>query len=126
MNIPQNHQAVMPYLIVKGADAFIDFLSAAFDATITSRHLREGDEQVIMHAEANVNGSTVMFAEATGEFQPQNAGLFVYVDHADVSFEKAKTAGAKVVMELSDQDYGRTCGVVDPVGNTWWITSVNK
>jgi len=27
-------------------------------------------------------------------------------------------------MQLSDQSYGRTCGVKDPCGNSWWITSV--
>ena len=42
------------------------------------------------------------------------------------SFKKAIAEGATVLMELSDQNYGRTCGVTDPFGNIWWITSVDK
>ena len=45
-------------------------------------------------------------------------------ENADESYKKAIDEGATTVMELSDQDYGRTCGVSDPFGNTWWITSV--
>jgi uncharacterized glyoxalase superfamily protein PhnB len=46
------------------------------------------------------------------------------VEDADKSFEAAKDNGAEVMTELSDQDYGRTCGVTDPTGNVWWITSL--
>ena len=60
------------------------------------------------------------------QFEPRNASLFVYVENADESFEAAKANGATVLMELSNQDYGRTCGITDPTGNIWWITSVNK
>ena len=65
-----------------------------------------------------------MFADTTDKFKTSNAGLFIYVENADESYKKAIDEGATTVMELSDQDYGRTCGVSDPFGNTWWITSV--
>ncbi len=38
--------------------------------------------------------------------------------------KKAIEEGAITVTELSDQNYGRTGGVSDPLGNSWWITSV--
>ncbi len=123
MNIPKGHQAVMPYLILKGAQSFISFTQKVFNAAVLSQHLR-ADQKTIMHAEIQINGSTIMFAEATEQFEPQNANLFVYVENADESFEAAKANGATVLMELSNQDYGRTCGVTDPTGNIWWITSV--
>jgi len=52
--------------------------------------------------------------------------LFIYVHDADLTYKKALAAGAATVPgnEPSDKDYGRTCGVTDPFGNTWWITSV--
>ncbi|MNF93706.1 Glyoxalase-like domain protein [compost metagenome] len=67
-----------------------------------------------------------MVTDATNDWKPQTANLFVYVPNADESFKKALEEGATELMGLSDQEYGRTCGVTDPFGNVWWITSVNE
>lgn len=124
MNIPSGHQAVMPYLLLADAAAFIVFTEKVFNAAVQAKHMRE-DQTTIMHAEIQIGGSTIMFADATEQYKAHPAQLFVYVDNADDGFEKAKAAGGTVVMELSDQGYGRTCGIADTCGNTWWITSVN-
>ena len=124
MNIPNGHQALMPYLILQHAPAFIEFTTEVFGATAGTKHFRD-DGVTIMHAEISLSGSTIMVAEATADFKPQTANMFVYVDDADQTFEKAVTAGGSVAMELSDKDYGRTCGITDPFGNVWWITSVS-
>jgi dihydrofolate reductase len=58
------------------------------------------------------------------KFNIQTSGLFVYVANADETYNKAIEAGASVKTVLSDQQYGRSGGVIDPFGNTWWITSV--
>lgn len=123
MNIPPGHQAVMPYLMLADAIAFIAFTEKVFNAALRTKHMR--DDETIMHAEIQIGDSTIMFSNATEQYKEQTANLFVYVDNADEAFEKAKANGAAVVMELSDQDYGRTCGVTDTTGNVWWITSVN-
>lgn len=47
-----------------------------------------------------------------------------YLDNADKIFKKAIAEGAKIVIELSNQEYDRTGGVTDPFGITWWITSI--
>lgn len=126
MKIPETHQTVMPYLILKGASMFIDFTKTVFDAEITHKTYREGDKSVLAHCELQIGGSTIMFADATENFEPQTSNLFIYVDNADKRFKKSLNHGATIVMELSDQDYGRTCGVTDPFGNVWWITSIPK
>ena len=123
MNIPSGHQAVMPYLMLVGAAKFIEFTKDVFGAKLSTSVPREGSD-VVMHAEVQIDGSTVMFAEATEQWKPQTANMFVYVPDADETYRKALDHGATTVMELSDQDYGRTCGVADPFGNVWWITSV--
>lgn len=123
MNIPQQHQAVMPYLILKGAKKFIDFTETVFGAIVIHTTHRE-DGKTVMHAEIQIDGSTIMFAESTEEYTPQTANMFVYVPDADAAYQKALDHGAVSVMPLSDKDYGRTCGVKDPCGNTWWITAV--
>lgn len=125
MNIPKNHQVVMPYLIVNGALKFIEFTKNVFNATeLQAPLLRE--DGTVQHAEITMHTSTIMVTDETKDFKVQNANLFVYVPNANESFKKAITEGATVLMELSDQNYGRTCGVTDPFGNIWWITSVDK
>ena len=123
MNIPKTHQAVMPYLIVNDASKLIDFAKKVFGATLNFQELRD-DTKKIRHAEIQIDESTIMLADATEEWKQQTANLFIYVDDADQAYESALDNGAKSLMELSNQEYGRTCGVTDPVGNVWWITSV--
>lgn len=119
--IPAGYNAVIPYLIIRNAAGFIEFAKAVFSATEASRHMR--DEHTIMHAEIRIEDSVIMLADATEEYPPSPAGMFVYVRNADESFASAIANGATQVMPLTDQPYGRTCGVTDPSGNTWWITS---
>jgi PhnB protein len=121
-NKHSRYQTVMPYLIVKDAEKFIAFVKDVFDARETYKAMR--DVNTIMHGEVMIKESTIMFADATAEYASQSAGLFVYVDDADVTYEKAIASGATIITELSDQPYGRSGGVKDPFGNTWWITSI--
>lgn len=125
MNLPSGHQTIMPYLILKGASRFIDFCKKVFDAKDSNQQVLR-DDGTVMHAEIIVNGSTVMVTDETKDWSQQNANLFVYVPDADETYQKALDNGATSLMGLSDQDYGRTCGVTDPFGNIWWITSVKQ
>lgn len=120
--IPANYQTVMPYLIIKDATKFIAFTKKVFDATLAYKTMR--DENIIMHAEIMIGESTIMFADATEKFKPRPAGLFVYVANADETYKIAIESGATIITELSDQPYGRSGGVTDSFGNSWWITSV--
>ena len=52
--------------------------------------------------------------------------MFVYVEDADETYKKAVENGAETVMPPDDQPYGRSCGVTDPFGNVWWITSITE
>jgi uncharacterized glyoxalase superfamily protein PhnB len=125
MNLPAGHQSVMPYLILNGALEFIEFTKAVFDAQDSNAPVLRKDG-TIMHAEILLNGSTIMVADETKDWVKQTANLFTYVDNADETYKKALENGATNLMGLSDQDYGRTCGVTDSFGNVWWITSVTK
>jgi PhnB protein len=120
--IPSNYQTVMPYLITKGAEQFIDFLKNVFDATETYRVMK--DEHTVMHAEVMIGECTLMLADSTDRYGSRTAGMFVYVDDADLRFKKAIDAGASIINPVSDQPYGRSGRVTDPFGNSWWITSL--
>ncbi|MGH9820607.1 MAG: VOC family protein [Pyrinomonadaceae bacterium] len=123
MEIPKGHQAVMPYLMVTDAAKFIEFTKAVFDAEVTYQRERDGE---IGHCEINIGGSTIMFSNARDQWKPATANMFVYVDNADERYARAIAAGSETVMPPADQEYGRSCGVTDPFGNVWWITSVIK
>ena len=65
-----------------------------------------------------------MFADSTEQYLPMPAGLFIYVDDADKTYQSALDNGATAVTELANQSYGRSGGVKDTFGNVWWITSL--
>jgi len=119
--IPPGYQQVMPYLIVADAAGFIAFMHKVFGARETMRHMR--DERTIMHAEIVVGECVIMLADATGDHQPGTGGFFIYVPDADAAYAMAITAGASAISPLASQPYGRSGGVLDPFGNTWWITT---
>ena len=121
VKIPVDYQQVMPYLIIKGATRFIDFMQQVFGAKERMRHMR--DEHTIMHAEITVGACVIMLADATGVYETKTGGFFIYVDNADATYTKALNAGAKSIEPICDQPYGRSGGIEDEWGNTWWITS---
>ena len=121
MKIPDGYQAVMPYLIVKDAAKFIDFMKAVFGAAERLRIPRTVD--AIMHAEIAVAGCVMMLADATEEYKPRPGGFFIYVKDADETYKVALAHGATSIAPPADQEYGRSCGVVDAFGNSWWPTT---
>ncbi|RAJ06684.1 putative glyoxalase superfamily protein PhnB [Chitinophaga skermanii] len=123
VKVAPGHQTVMPYLILKHAEKFLDFTITVFGAKVTNKTLRE-DHKTIMHAEITIGDSTIMFAESTETYAVQNAGLFIYVADTDTTYKLAMQNKCISVFEPTDQPYGRTSGVIDTFGNTWWITSL--
>ncbi|MCF0074548.1 VOC family protein [Dyadobacter sp. CY261] len=124
VKIPNGHQTIMPYLMLDGAAKFKDFTTTVFAGTINSTHFQEDNRDQIKHSEVTIGNSTIMFCDSRAEWPAQPANLFVYVENADDSYQKALDAGGTSIMPPADQDYGRSCGVTDPCGNTWWITAV--
>jgi PhnB protein len=121
MAIPTQYQTVFPYLLLKDAVKFLEFTQTLFNAEIVSKEIRG---ETLVHAEFKIGNATLMLGGATDEWPPLTSSLFIYVKDADTSYAKALALGCTSIMELSDQPYGRTCGVKDVYGNIWWITSV--
>lgn len=120
LNIPNDYQRIMPYLVVNNAAGFFNFMQTVFNATEKMKVVR--DENTYMHAELQVGASTIMFTDATEEYPVQNAGMFIYVANCNTTYQKALANGATSIMEPAKQDYGYSAGVKDAFGNTWWIT----
>jgi uncharacterized glyoxalase superfamily protein PhnB len=120
--IPDGYHAVTPYLVVQGAAQLIDFLKQAFDAQETFRMSKP--DGTIMHAEVKIGDSFIMLGEASEPWKPMPSAIYLYVNDADLVYQRALKAGATSVREPADQFYGdRHGGVKDPYGNMWWIAT---
>ncbi len=118
---PEGFNRVIPYLILENGAAFLDFAETVLGAEKAEIHYKE-DGKTLMHGELRLDDSYIMVGEATDQWKVANAGMFIYVANTDETYQKALDNGATSVMPISNQPYGRTCGVTDPWGNTWWIT----
>ncbi len=115
------HKAVMPYMILKDLKSFIQFAENIFACTKRFEVPRE-DTGLIMHAEMDLDDSTIMLADATDEYPVCNAMLFIYVEDVDATYKKAIEAGASSIREPFDESYGaRSAGIKDAWGNSWWL-----
>jgi PhnB protein len=120
--IPDNYHSITPYLMAPGAARLIEFLKDAFGAT--ERERMTGPDGGVMHAEVRIGDSMVMLTDGGGDWKAMPAALYLYVNDADATYQRALAAGATSVMEPVTQFYGdRHGGVKDPSGNIWWIAT---
>jgi PhnB protein len=118
--IPDGYQAVIPYLVVDGAEKLMEFLKGVFHAKELLR--MPGPDGKIGHAEVRIGDCVVMLADAQGPYKPMPAMIYVYLEDVDAAYQRALEAGAVSDREPKDQFYGdRTAGVTDACGNRWYI-----
>jgi PhnB protein len=115
---------IAPYLLYEDGAAAIDFLTNAFGFEEVMR--MEDDRGSVNHAEMKLGEDSVMLGDPGDDYRnPRNAAHYtalvhVYVDDVDAHFERAKAAGAEIVMEPTDQEYGdRRYDAKDPEGHFW-------
>ena len=105
--------------------AAIDFLTSVLGFRELNAHA--GDGGVIAHAELAWDDGDDTAVLALGarrgvddRFDTGRAVLYLTCDDPDALHARAVAAGARVVMEPVDQDYGsREFAVADPEGNVW-------
>jgi uncharacterized glyoxalase superfamily protein PhnB len=120
--IPDGYPAVIPYLMVRDAARFIEFLSTVFAARVTEQ-LKRPDGK-IGHTEVRVGDSMIMLSEEADGHPATPVMLHFYVEDVDAVFDRAVRAGGTVVAKPEKQFYGdRSGGVKEPCGNTIWIAT---
>jgi PhnB protein len=128
--IPDDYPRVIPYLIVDGAAAAIDFYTSVLGAT--ERMRMPGPDGRIGHAELEIGDSMIMLADESPQMGingPKTIGgtpvtLHVYVEDADGAFERAVNAGATSLRPIADQFYGDRSGQFeDPFGHRWNVAT---
>ncbi len=124
------HSKVIPTLRYADASRAIDWLCDAFGF---ERHLVVPSAgNTIDHAQLCCEGGMIMLGtardDAFGELQttPANVGgictqsPYIIVSEIDAHYERAKAAGAEIVYDIRDEDYGgRGYSCRDPEGHLW-------
>jgi uncharacterized glyoxalase superfamily protein PhnB len=116
---------VWPTFRARDARAIIRFLVDAFGFEETVVY---GEGDIVHHAQLSwPPGGGVMLgsagrpdADAAAVTQPGRFSAYVVTDDPDGLCARATAAGAEVIMELHETDYGsRDFAVRDPEGNRW-------
>jgi uncharacterized glyoxalase superfamily protein PhnB len=118
---------IFPALRYRDAAAALDWLTRAFGFEETAVH--RGDDGTIHHAQLRLGAGMVMFGQHRedgwmGGKAPDplrsTVSVYVVVPDPDAHHARARAAGADVVRELTDEDYGsREYSARDLEGNLW-------
>lgn len=129
-NAKETTATIIPGLRYTNAAAAIDWLCRAFGF---EKHLVvPGENGTIAHAQLTFGHGMIMLGSARGDDygrlikQPadvdgaETQAPYVIVDDVDAHWERAKAAGASIVLEPEDQPYGgRLYSCRDPEGHLW-------
>jgi uncharacterized glyoxalase superfamily protein PhnB len=123
---------VIPCLRYRNAPAAIEWLCQTFGF---EKHLVvPGEGDAIAHAQLNFGNGMIMLGSALknetafGRLmkQPDEIGgaatqsVYIVVNDADIVYARAKAAGAKIAIEIKDEDYGgRDFSCYDLEGHLW-------
>lgn len=120
----KDQQTIIPYLMLENAGRFMEFVQTVFNGQILFLNM-DDDNRTVLNAEIKIGHTVILLSDAKDKYGIARGNFFIYVKDADETFSRACYHGASVVKEVSDMDYGRSGGIEDPFGNTWWLTSVS-
>jgi uncharacterized glyoxalase superfamily protein PhnB len=119
---------IYPTLTYDDANAAIDWLCRVFG--FTRRLVVPGPDGTVVHSELSLGPGVIMVSSPkpdAGRVSPRSlpavhGALCVQVDDPDSHFARATEAGAEILRELKDEEYGsRGYMVKDPEGNHWYF-----
>lgn len=118
--IPEGFHTVTPYLMGPEVDRMVEFARKAFGATEVFRTRGEAGG---LHVEIRIGDSMVMIG-GLQDMEAQPTAIFLYMDGVDEVYDRALGAGATSIEEPAIRPEGdRRAGVVDPLGNSWFIAT---
>jgi uncharacterized glyoxalase superfamily protein PhnB len=114
---------ILPHLVYQDVDAAVAWLTSTFGFI---EHYRYGDPADPEGAQLHLGDAWIMLTRARPDrVSPSQIGagtqsLTIFVEDVDDHFTRAKSAGAKIVEELHETEYGeRQYGVEDLEGHHW-------
>ncbi len=98
---------IVPYLAYRDGAAALSFLEEAFGLERTAAF--ETPDGTLMHAEMRFGGCYMMLGTAAEERSgptPAGNGIYLVVEDVDAHCERARAAGAEIVLAPEDTDFG--------------------
>jgi len=137
--LPKGMPRVIPMMAYEDVSAALDWLTRAFGFREREGSRYTEQDGRITHVEMEIEDGVIMLANPTPDYQsPKHHaetceqarkwsavpyvidGLHVFVDDVDGHHRRAEAAGAEVLAEPQDQDYGeRVYRVADLEGHRW-------
>jgi uncharacterized glyoxalase superfamily protein PhnB len=133
--VKNTRTTIIPVLRYRDAPAAIEWLCQTFGF---EKHLVvPNDDGTIAHAQLSFGNGMVMLGSVRkddpeddremrqptkidGGNAPSAYAAYIIVTDADAIYAKVKAAGAKIAMEIRDEDYGgRDFSCYDPEGHIW-------
>ena len=117
--------AITPYLYYEDVDRALRFLSEAFGFRKYGVQMRRPDGKIYHAAMKLGDGLIMMGRPAPGYRNPKRLGqatqsLYINVKNVDKHFQRAQKAGAIIIEEPADTEYGqRRYRATDPEGHEW-------
>ncbi len=117
---------IYPCLTYRDPRAAIDWLAKAFG--FERRLVVDGPDDSVVHAEMSYGSSVIMLGSAKAErgwvspldLSAVNQTVCLYVADPDAHYARAKAAGALILIDLADTDYGsRGYTAKDLEGQVW-------
>lgn len=107
------------------APAAIEFLSTAFGFAVTAVYFADDAQTTVAHAQLDwpPGGGVMLGSAPRPEGWPDTRGhgsAYCVTDDPDAVYQRALAAGATILREIRDEDYGgRGFVALDPEGNQW-------
>jgi uncharacterized glyoxalase superfamily protein PhnB len=127
------HPNIFPALRYRDANAAIEWLKRAFG--FQEKAVYHGEDGAINHAELALGAGIVMLGQSRSDgwlggrapdARASTASIYIVVADPDAHHERARAAGAEIVRELTDEDYGsREYSARDLEGNLWSFGTYN-
>ncbi|CAN5297055.1 Dot/Icm type IV secretion system effector PhnB [soil metagenome] len=118
---------VIPRLVVRGADAALEFYTRALGAEVTSRFT--GPAGSVVNADLRIGESLLTLKDEDGvdrsatSYGGSPVILMLRVDDADAVAAAMERAGARVIFPVADMSYGYRQGrLEDPFGLQWMLS----
>jgi uncharacterized glyoxalase superfamily protein PhnB len=113
---PIGWNTVTPRIITDDVDGLVAFLRSVFDAY--------GERSADGPAEMKIGDSIILVSDGGGLRETIPAFLYVYVENADKTYQRAIASGAQPIEGPIDTPYGdRRATIQDSWGNTWQIAT---
>jgi PhnB protein len=129
-NTGPRYPALCPYLYYEDTPAAMDWLARAFGFR---ERLRSTDaDGSVRHAEMDLGDAVIMMGSPPGHKSAAHLGqvtssIYVRVGDVDAHYRRAVSAGAGILREPADQDYGeRNYGASDLEGQQWWFAQATR